>query len=117
MSLTYRAPETYYRDVFTYRGAGGPGPIPETGNQLLSLQGVLNKLAGTSGLGEDAAANANWPGTTYGKNTVYQALIGALNEKNATSGLGLNAVCNSLAHTHGYSAVLALNVLAGVIAG
>lgn len=67
---------------------------------------VLNKLAGTSGQGENACGNA-YAGT-HG-----MSLLGALNHKAGTSGWGLNAVCNKLAGTSGMEAQQALAILAG----
>lgn len=53
---------------------------------------ALNRVAGTTALEEQGAANA-WAGTTG------LELLGALNAKNGTSGLGLLKVLNSLAGT------------------
>ena len=102
-SLAYRNPQTY-RDAFTYQGLTST----PSGGQYLSLQGVLNQLAGTTAnpLATDGAANA-WAGTTG------LALLGALNRKNGSYGLGMNLVCNQLAGTSGLYATLALNQLAG----
>ena len=65
---------------------------------------VLNSLAGTSGLGENAAANVY----AYGSNK-QNGLLKALNDKADTTNLGLDAVCNVIAGTKGLSALNALN--------
>lgn len=65
---------------------------------------ALNILAGTSGLDENAAANA-FAGTTN-----YDVL-GALNVAAGTWGKGLNKVCNLIAGTSGLDAQGALNTL------
>lgn len=108
MALLYRNAETYRSDS-EYRS----GPLDPSQTAYKDFKGVLNQLAGTYGLGESAAANANWAGTAYGANAVYESLLGALNEKNGTVGLGLNLVCNELAGTSGLYATAALNSLAG----
>jgi hypothetical protein len=73
------------------------------------LEGVLNQLAGTNGLGANAAANV-WAGT-HGL-----SMIGALNAK-AGNAAGrhreFDGVCNQLASTKGWAGVGALNQLAG----
>jgi hypothetical protein len=71
-----------------------------------SLTAELNRLAGTTGLDEQGAANA-WAGTT-GK-----AIIGALNYKVSSSRTAdkfkdLDGVCNELAGTTGLAAPAAL---------
>lgn len=71
-----------------------------------SLAAELNRLAGTTGLDEQGAANA-WAGTT-GK-----AIIGALNYKVSSSRTpdkfkDLDGVCNELAGTTGLAAPAAL---------
>ena len=104
MALTYREPNTY-RTGETYQGEQ---PSPPGGGELLCLQGALNALANTVGLGEDGAANV-WAGTTANP----MAMLGALNHKNGSYGLGLNAVCCDLAGVTGLSAVGALNSLLG----
>jgi hypothetical protein len=65
---------------------------------------VLNSLAGTSNLGEQAAANYY----AYGSNK-QMGLLAALNAKAGTKNLELDAVCNSIAGTTGLSALSALN--------
>ena len=65
---------------------------------------VLNSLAGTQNLGENAAANFY----AYGSNH-QNGLLKALNDKAGTSNLGLDAVCNVIAGTKGLSALNALN--------
>ena len=98
----------------------------------LELQGVLNYLAGTIGVGQDLAANMAWgainshgakaacpPVPVHKLNTgviLYglYGLVGALNYKNGTTGLGLNEVCNELAGTTGLEAQLALRTYAGL---
>jgi hypothetical protein len=78
-----------------------------TGNGVpLELQGVLNLLAGTTGMGEDGAACV-WAGVTG------VTMLRALNIKNGTLEHSFNRVCNQLASTSGYSGVGALNHLAG----
>jgi hypothetical protein len=74
---------------------------------LAGWQSVLNTLAGTSNLGENAAAN-RYAGTSN------LGLLAALNAKAGTSNLGLDAVCNKIAGTTGLSALGALNVKAGL---
>lgn len=71
-----------------------------------SLTAELNRLAGTTGLDEQGAANA-WAGTT-GK-----ATVGALNYKVSSSRTpdkfkDLDGVCNELASTTGLAAPAAL---------
>lgn len=96
------------------------------------LQGVLNFLAGTIGVGQDLAANMAWgainshgakaacppvPVHTLDTGTILYGiygLVGALNYKNGTTGLGLDLVCNQLAGTTGLEAQLALRVYAGL---
>ena len=78
------------------------------GNRNLGWLAVLNELAGTTGCGEQLAANIY----AYGKDK-GNATLKALNDKAATSGLGINAVCNAIAGTSGLSAVTALNLMAG----
>lgn len=68
----------------------------------MELQGELNRLAKTSGLGEAAAACV-WAGIPIGTETV-----GALNTLAGTSGLDLQGVCNVLAGTTGLGAPAAL---------
>ena len=109
-SLIYRTIQKY-RNAFNYRGQ--IAPIIETGSQLLPLQGVLNKLAGTTGLGEDDAANV-WLRKTH-PTAPYLSMLGALNYLNGTyghGGLGLNLVCCELAGVRGFYATQALNILA-----
>jgi hypothetical protein len=74
---------------------------------LAGWQSVLNTLAGTSNLGENAAAN-RYAGTSN------LGLLAALNAKAGTTNLGLDAVCNKIAGTTGLSALGALNVKAGL---
>jgi len=76
----------------------------------LDLQGELNRLAGTSGLGAAAAANA-WAGTTG------LEVVGALNAK-ARDDLDswpfdqdLQGVCNALAGTDGLAPPGALSTI------
>jgi hypothetical protein len=79
-------------------------------------QGVLNQLAGTSGLDAQGAANV-WAGLPIGT----LELIGALNHRNGTyangQSRGLNKVCRELAglalNVDGLDALGALNHLAG----
>lgn len=71
-----------------------------------SLTAELNRLAGTTGLDEQGAANA-WAGTT-GK-----ATVGALNYKASSSRSpnafkDLDGICNELASTTGLAAPAAL---------
>lgn len=68
---------------------------------------VLNALAGTTGLGEDAAASR------YAGLSVTRPCLVALNIKAGTTGQGLNAVCNIIAGTHGMEAQQALAIKAG----
>jgi hypothetical protein len=68
----------------------------------------LNVLAGTSGLGENEAANI----FAYGANK-QMGLLAALNAKAGTVDLDLNAVCNAIAGTKGMEALHALNAKAG----
>lgn len=65
------------------------------------MQGELNRIVGTSGIGEAGAAN-RWAGTTG-----YET-VGALNIKNGSFGLEMQQVCNELAGTNGLGAVGAL---------
>lgn len=58
------------------------------------LKAALNRVAGTSGLESQGAAQV-WAGAPG------MALLGALNKKNGTQGLGLLAVLNDLAGTSG----------------
>jgi len=67
-----------------------------------SLAYELNRLAGTTGLEEQGAANA-WAGTTG------LALQGALNTKAGTWGIALDGVCNILGGTTGLAAPAALS--------
>lgn len=98
----------------------------------LELQGVLNFLAGTIGVGQDLAAGMAWgainghgakaaaapvpvhglKGGTVLYGTV--SMVGALNLKNGSTGLGLDLVCNQLAGTVGLEAQLALRIYAGL---
>lgn len=71
----------------------------------MEIQRELNRLAGTTGLDAQAAAN-DWAGTTQ------KDLLGALNAKNSSSGLGLNAVCNAIAGTSKKEAKAALESIA-----
>lgn len=85
------------RSVGMVVATGGTGTTLTTNGFALELQGELNRLAHTHGLGEAAAANV-WAGTT-GHETV-----GALNAKagNAAGNLKeLQGVCNQLAGTSG----------------
>lgn len=66
------------------------------------MQGELNRIIGTFGIGEAKAANI-WAGTT-GLETV-----GALNVKNGTFGLECQEVCNQLAGTKGLGVIGALS--------
>lgn len=75
--------------------AGSPMPI----------QGELNRLAHTTGLGEAGAANV-YAGTTG------LTVVGALNAKAGTKGLGLQGVANVLAGTTGLGVCLALSLIA-----
>jgi hypothetical protein len=74
----------------------------------LGWQAVLNVLAGTSGLGENEAANIY----AYGANK-QMGILAALNAKAGTVDLDINAVCNAIAGTKGLEALHALNVAAG----
>lgn len=60
----------------------------------MTLQADLNRLAGTTGLDAQLAANV-WAGTTG------RDLVAALNAKNGTTGLELNGVLKALALTYG----------------
>lgn len=71
----------------------------------MEVQGELNRLAKTTGLGEQLAANI-YAGTT-GLETV-----GALNVKAGTTGLEMQGVCNKIAGTTGLGTVLALSLIA-----
>ena len=76
------------------------------GKEGSSLTAELNRLAGTTGLDEQGAANA-WAGTT-GK-----ATVGALNYKVSSSRVpsafkDIDGVCNELAGTTGLAAPAAL---------
>jgi hypothetical protein len=68
----------------------------------LEVQGELNRLAHTTGLGEAAAACV-YAGIPIGTETV-----GALNAKNGTVGIELQGVCNALAGTDGLGVAGAL---------
>lgn len=72
----------------------------------MELQGELNRLAGTSGLGPAAAA-CLWAGVAVGTFEV----VGALNYKAGTVGLELQGVCNALAGTVGLAPPGALAVI------
>lgn len=77
-----------------------------TGAVGSTLTAELNRLAGTTGLAPQGAANAY--ASTSGK-----GLIAALNYKASSSRQpkdykGLNAICNELASSTGLSAVAAL---------
>lgn len=74
----------------------------------MELQAELNRLAGTTGLDAQGAANV-WAGTTG------LDLVGALNAKAGTSGLGLNGVCSSLATALGGNPSLAAQGALGTI--
>ena len=67
-----------------------------------SLTDDLNRLAGTTHLAAQGAANV-WAGTTH------LDLVGALNVKAGTHGLELQGVLNSLAGTHGIGEDTALD--------
>jgi len=67
-----------------------------------SLAYELNRLAGTTGLDEQGAANA-WAGTNG------LALQGALNTRAGTWGIALDGVCNLLAGTTNLAAPAALS--------
>lgn len=76
---------------------------------MTTLQAELNRLAGTTGLAEQGAANA-WAGTTG------LSLVGALNVKAGTTGLALQGVLNQLAGTTGLGPAAAAAVVSGVLA-
>lgn len=67
----------------------------------MEIQGELNRLAGTDGLGEALAANI-WAGT------IDLETVGALNALAETDGLDMQSVCNVLASTNGLGVALAL---------
>lgn len=69
---------------------------------MSEVQGELNRLAKTTGLGEAGAACV-WAGIPIGRETV-----GALNVKAGTSGRDMQGVCNTLAGTNGLGVVGAL---------
>lgn len=89
----------------------------------LELNGVLDVLAGSTGLGGALAANAAWaPINSHGAKAASLnadgspkfEMIGALNFKNGSTGLGLDLVCNQIAGTSGLEAQLALRTYAGL---
>ena len=84
-----------------------------TGGNYRDWLAVLNQLAGTSGNGENAAANAPWAAAPVTTGTTNLGLLAALNHKAGTTNLGLDAVCNKIAGTTNNSPVSALNRLAG----
>lgn len=65
------------------------------------IQAQLNRLAGTTGLGEAGAANV-YAGTTN------LETVGALNARAGTKNLDMQGVCNALAGTNGLGVVGAL---------
>lgn len=73
-------------------------------SQATEIVGLLNELAGTTGLEADGAANA-YAGTT-GK-----SLLAALNAKAGTTNLGFNAACNAIATSAGMEGQGALKSL------
>ena len=93
---------TLYDTAAEYNGGTGMGTWGNAG-----WLAVLNQLAGTKNLGENAAAN----NFAYGKDK-GNGLLQALNDAAGTSGLGLDAVCNVIGGTSGLSAVAALNAAA-----
>lgn len=93
-----------------------------TTTKVEDFTAVINKLAGTSNLGRDLAANV-WAGlTTIGTsaaNAQMLSLVGALNVKagngtNPSKWRGLRAVCNQLAGTTELEPLQALQQLAGL---
>lgn len=84
-----------------------------TGGNYRDWLAVLNQLAGTSGNGENAAANAPWAAAPVTTGTTNLGLLAALNHKAGKTNLGINAACNVIAGTGNLEPVDALNHLAG----
>lgn len=108
------APDTYFDGDTTPGGAwdGTPGlststltTTPVGPRLLMDVQGELNRLAGTSGLGAAKAANV-WAGTSG------LDLVGALNAKAGTKGLGAAGAANHIAGTTGLDVAGALQKVA-----
>lgn len=72
----------------------------------LDVQGELNRIAGTTGVGPALCANIIASDTVPG--TTGYDVIGALNIAAGTSGLDLQGVANALAGTTGLGVVAAL---------
>jgi hypothetical protein len=71
-----------------------------------TLATELNRLAGTSGLAPQGAANAY--ASTSGKGLIAALNYKASSTRQPTEYKGLNAICNELASTSGLSAIAAL---------
>lgn len=69
----------------------------------MEVQGELNRLAKTVGLGEAAAA------CLYAGIAIGTEVVGALNAKNGTVGMELQGVANALAGTDGLGVAGALS--------
>ena len=99
-----------YDTINAYDTGGG---IVIVANTDVGWQAVLNQLAGTSGLGENAAANMPWASAPVTTGTTNLGLLAALNHKAGTKYDDINLVCNAIAGTNGLEALQALNLLAG----
>ena len=104
MATNYDTVNAY--DTINFYDTGGG--IVIVANTDVGWQAVLNQLAGTSGLGENEAANIY----AYGKDKGV-GLERALCDKAGLVGAELNASCNAIAGTTGLEALKALNRKAG----
>ena len=92
-----------YDGLSLYDTGGG---IVIVANTDVGWQAVLNQLAGTQNLGENAAANAY-------AGTVGLGLEAALSRKAGIPNIEINLACNTIAGTVGLEALAALNLHAG----